>query len=589
MIPQSFIQELLNRVDIVDVVERYVPLKKAGANLTACCPFHSEKSPSFTVSPTKQFYHCFGCGAHGSAISFLMEHQGMSFPDAVEELARAAGLTVPQENNHTATPRVDIAPLTEVMARAARLYRDQLKQSPKAIEYLKSRGLTGEVAARFGLGYAPDGWQNLQAIFPDYQAHTLLEAGLVIDSEEGRRYDRFRDRVMFPILDQRGNVIGFGGRVIGPGEPKYLNSPETPLFEKGRELYGLTQARNEIRATDTVIVVEGYMDVVALAQFGVNNAVATLGTATTGTHIQKLFRQAERVVFCFDGDKAGRKAAWRALEASLEHLVDSKTVSFLFLPPEHDPDSFIRANGCDAFREAARSATSLTQFLLNELLSRTDTNTAEGRAHLVHEAKPLVTRVAAPLLRLQIVKALTGPSGLTQAELEAAMGLKPITPPGKAAPRATPRRPPSPLTRKLLMMLAHRPDLAERVPLDLLPDDADNTESAALRALHQAQRESPFPAGALGQVMERFRGSPHQDVFAELIGEIEENYFDAESLEVVFNDTLERLRRAAREKEFAALNEKVTKGGLSPEDLTRYRQLLLQKQQIKTEVSETDL
>lgn len=589
MIPQSFIQELLNRVDIVDVVERYVPLKKAGANLTACCPFHSEKSPSFTVSPSKQFYHCFGCGAHGSAISFLMEHQGVSFPDAVEELARAAGLTVPQENNHTATPRVDIAPLTEVMAHAAQLYRDQLKQSPKAIEYLKSRGLTGEVAARFGLGYAPDGWQNLQGIFPNYQAQALLDTGLVIDSEEGRRYDRFRDRVMFPILDQRGNVIGFGGRVIGQGEPKYLNSPETPLFEKGRELYGLTQARNEIRATDTVIVVEGYMDVVALAQFGVNNAVATLGTATTGTHIQKLFRQAERVVFCFDGDKAGRKAAWRALEVSLEHLLDSKTVSFLFLPPEHDPDSFIRANGCDAFRDAARSATSLTQFLLNELLSRTDSNTAEGRAHLVHEAKPLVTRVAAPLLRLQIVKALTGPSGLTQAELEAAMGLKPITPPGKAAPRATPRRPPSPLTRKLLIMLAHRPDLAERVPLDLLPDDADNTESAALRALHNTQRESPFPAGALGQVMERFRGSPHQDVFAELIGEIEENYFDAESLDAVFNDTLERLRRAAREKEFAALNEKVTKGALSPEDLTRYRLLLLQKQQIKTEASETDL
>ena len=589
MIPQSFIQELLNRVDIVDVVERYVPLKKAGANLTACCPFHSEKSPSFTVSPTKQFYHCFGCGAHGSAISFLMEHQGMAFPDAVEELARAAGLTVPQENNHSATPRVDIAPLTEVMARAARLYRDQLKQSPKAIEYLKSRGLTGEVAARFGLGYAPDGWQNLQAIFPDYQAHALLDTGLVIDSEEGRRYDRFRDRVMFPILDQRGNVIGFGGRVIGQGEPKYLNSPETPLFEKGRELYGLTQARNEIRATDTVIVVEGYMDVVALAQFGVNNAVATLGTATTGTHIQKLFRQAERVVFCFDGDKAGRKAAWRALEASLEHLLDSKTVSFLFLPPEHDPDSFIRDHGCDAFRESARRATSLTQFLLNDLFSRSDTNTAEGRAHLVHEAKPLVTRVAAPLLRLQIVKALTEPSGLTQAELEAAMGLKPITPPGKAAPRAAPRRPPSPLTRKLLMMVAHRPDLAERVPLELLPDDIDSTEAAALRALHQAQRETPFPAGALGQVMERFRGSPYQDAFAELIGEIEENYFDAESIEAVFNDTLERLRRVAREKEFAALNEKVTKGGLSPEDLTRYRQLLLQKQQIKTEVSETDL
>ena len=578
MIPQSFIQDLLNRIDIVEVVERYVPLKKAGANLTACCPFHAEKSPSFTVSPTKQFYHCFGCGAHGSAISFLMEHQGLSYPDAIEELASRAGLTVPRESSANFTPTADTTALTDTTARAAKYYRDQLKLSPKAIEYLKNRGLTGEIAARYGLGFAPEGWQNLQSVFPDYQSDALLNTGLVIENEDGRRYDRFRDRVMFPILDQRANVIGFGGRVIGQGEPKYLNSPETSLFEKGRELYGLTHARNEIRATGTVIVVEGYMDVVALAQFGINNAVATLGTATTGTHIQKLFRQAERVVFCFDGDKAGRKAAWRALEASLEHLSDNKAVAFLFLPPEHDPDSFVREQGADAFREASRTAASLTQFLLAELASRTELDSPEGRAKLIVEAKPLITRVAAPVLRLQMLKALVEPSGLTQAELEVALGVKPMAPPGKHAPRALPRRAPSPLLHKLLIMVAHRPDLVEQLPSDLLAGESDRPEIAALKALADAHKQAPLPTGALGQVMERFRGSAHQDAFEDLIGELEENYFDAESLQTVFNDTLESLRRVSRDKEFSVLTEKAAASALGPQELARYRELLLQKQ-----------
>lgn len=587
MIPQSFIQELLTRIDIVDVVERYVPLKKAGANLTACCPFHSEKTPSFTVSPAKQFYHCFGCGAHGSAIGFLMEHAGLSYPDAIEDLAKSVGLTVPRENNSIATPKLDTLPLTEATARAAKFFRDQLKQSPKAIDYLKSRGLTGEIAARFGLGYAPDGWQNLQAVFPDYNAQVLLDTGLVIENEEGRRYDRFRDRVMFPILDQRGNVIGFGGRVIGQGEPKYLNSPETPLFEKGRELYGLTQARADIRATDTVIVVEGYMDVVALAQFGVGNAVATLGTATTGNHIQKLLRAAERVVFCFDGDRAGRKAAWRALEASLEHLSDNKAVVFMFLPPEHDPDSFVRAEGAAAFQTAARQATSLTQFLLNELQANNDITTAEGRSRLVHEAKPLITRVSAPLLRLQMLKALSAPSELTQAELEAAFGLKPLAAPGKVAPRAVPRRAPSSLEKKLLLMVAYRPDLVTRIPFEMLPAPEDSEEVAALCALLEIHRAEPLPTGALGLITERFRGSPYQDAFAKLLIELEENYFDADTLETVFNDLLESLQRAQLDREFAALNGKLGQGRLNTEELSRYRELLLAKQQTKPKVSET--
>ncbi|HWU84243.1 MAG TPA: DNA primase, partial [Rhodocyclaceae bacterium] len=420
MIPDSFIQELLDRVDIVDVVQRYVPLKKAGANYQACCPFHSEKSPSFTVSPTKQFYHCFGCGAHGSAIGFVMAHQGLGFVDAVEELAGNLGLTVPNEGR-SANPQYaeKKTSLTELMARAQRYYKEQLKASPRAIDYLKGRGLTGEIAARFGLGYAPDEWQGLERAFDDYKAPELATVGLVIDNEQGRRYDRFRDRIMFPILDARSNVIGFGGRIIKPEDtPKYMNSPETPLFDKGRELYGLTQARQAIRDSNTVIVVEGYMDVVALAQHGVGNAVATLGTATTGDHIHKLMRQAEKIVFCFDGDRAGRKAAWKALENSLPHLADDHSIGFLFLPPEHDPDSYVREHGAAAFQRLAAQPTTLVEFLLRELSNRVEGNGADSGRLLVTEAEPLVKQIQAPLLRLQLLKQLAADSGFSQAELE---------------------------------------------------------------------------------------------------------------------------------------------------------------------------
>ncbi|MDP3289992.1 MAG: DNA primase, partial [Methyloversatilis sp.] len=432
MIPQSFIQELLNRVDFVVVVASHVPLKKAGANYQACCPFHSEKSPSFTVSPTKQFYHCFGCGAHGSAIGFLMEYSGLPYPEAIEELARQAGMAVPREDftPEMAQRRQQAASLTELMSRAANHYKQQLKKTPRAIEYLKRRGLSGEVAARFGIGYAPDGWQGLRDAFDDYEAPGLNECGLVIDAEasdgqeKGRRYDRFRDRIMFPIFDARNNVIGFGGRVLDKGDPKYLNSPETPLFSKGRELYGLTQARTAIRDDGFVLVVEGYMDVVALAQFGVGNAVATLGTATTADHIHKLFRQTDRIVFCFDGDRAGRKAAWRALESALTELADGRSASFLFLPPEHDPDSFVREQGADRFRQLALSAQPLSEYLLHELAARCDTRSAEGRAQLVTEAKPLVTQVPAGALRTQLLHLLAPAVGLSAAELAEACGLR---------------------------------------------------------------------------------------------------------------------------------------------------------------------
>ena len=367
MIPNDFIQTLLSRVDIVDVVDRLVPLKKAGANYQACCPFHSEKTPSFTVSPTKQFYHCFGCGAHGTAIGFLMEYAGRSFPDAVEELARDAGLTVPRiERPGEKERREEAADLTELLLEAAKFYRAALKNSPRAIDYLKSRRLTGAVAARFGIGYAPDGWQNLESAFKNYDDVALEACGLVIRADD-KRYDRFRDRIMFPIHDARGRVIGFGGRVIDAGEPKYLNSPETPVFSKGRELYGLYLARNAIRDAGRTVVVEGYMDVVALAQYGVDYAVATLGTSTTPTHVQKLFRVTDSVVFCFDGDAAGRKAAWRALENTLPVLADGKDARFLFLPDGKDPDDIVRERGKAQVEELFASAIPLSEYLMSEL------------------------------------------------------------------------------------------------------------------------------------------------------------------------------------------------------------------------------
>jgi DNA primase len=576
VIPESFIQELLSRVDIVDVVERYITLKKAGANYQACCPFHSEKTPSFTVSPSKQFYHCFGCGAHGSAIGFVMQYGGLGFVEAVEDLAGQLGIPVPHEVSVRSQEKARQQPLTERMARAARFYKDQLKASPKAIDYLKGRGLTGEIAAKYGLGYAPDDWQGLQRVFDDYADPAMVECGLVIQNEQGRRYDRFRDRIMFPIQDQRGNVIGFGGRVLGQGEPKYLNSPETPLFHKGEELYGLPQARQAIRDEDRIVVVEGYMDVVALAQFGVVNAVATLGTATTPTHVRKLLRQADRVVFCFDGDKAGRKAAWRALEASLEALADDKLVGFLFLPAEHDPDSFVRAEGADAFRRLAAQPTTLTEFLMRELKANLDLSTAEGRAHLVHEAKPFLTKLAAaPLLRLQLTRAIAEAAALAPAEVESQCGLKPV-PRGRPAPPKTRLRPaPHAIERSLLLTVLRRPERATRLPLDLI--SCDIAEGAALVAVAEAIRQAVLPTGNLGVLIEYFRGGTHEEIIALLAGQIEADAGDEGEQEQVFSDAVERLRTQALKHQIDELTARARAGGLSPDEQQALVGLLAQR------------
>ena len=589
MIPADFIQQLLARVDIVEVIDRHVKLKKAGQNYMACCPFHNEKSPSFSVSPTKQFYHCFGCGVSGTAVSFLMEYSGMGFRDAVKDLAEGVGMALPQEANREASiERAQVAAsLTEVMATAMQFYRRELKKSPKAIDYFKSRGVTGEIAARFGLGYSPDDWQGLKGAVEDYTAAALVECGLVIDNDEGKRYDRFRDRVMFPIQDQRSNVIGFGGRIIGKGEPKYLNSPETPLFEKGRELYGLFQARRAIRDSQTAIVVEGYMDVVALAQNGVENVVATLGTATTPTHVQKLLRMADNLVFCFDGDKAGQRAAWRALEQSLPVVVDGKDVRFLFLPEEDDPDTFVRRLGKDAFLAELGEAKHLSAFLFEALSAQVDLANEEGRTRLLMLAKPLLSCITAPALSLMLQRRLAEMVGLSVIEVQRLIPVaggnaesrhrqraqgghspqsnensnfpesnggsnKPKfgkwkrTGPEAGAPAPRRKTAPVGLAAQLIARMLLKPALAGRFDVSTDPDDSTAVGTAARVAAFI--RDHDFEVNQ-AQLLEHFRGSVDETevgraAFHPLLNDLDANKPDFD-LDAEFDEALGRLREVA--------------------------------------------
>ena len=428
-IPQSFLSELLARVDVVEVVGKYVQLKKGGANYMGLCPFHGEKSPSFSVSPTKQFYHCFGCGKNGNAIGFLMDHTGMSFIEAVKDLAQQIGMQVPEEPQspeeraRAAAAKAKSDSLTDVLEKAGDAYREHLKSSPRAIAYLKGRGLSGQIAKRFGLGYAPEGWRALASVFPKYDDPLLAESGLVIVNEEDdKRYDRFRDRIMFPIRNIKGECIGFGGRVIGDGTPKYLNSPETPVFHKGRELYGLYEAREALHSAGFVLVTEGYMDVVALAQLGFANAVATLGTACTPDHVQKLFRFTDAVVFSFDGDAAGRRAARKALDGALPYATDTRSIKFLFLPAEHDPDSYVREFGQDAFAEQIRQATPLSRFLIEAASVDCDLQSAEGRARLSSQARPLWQLLPEGAFKQQLLSELAQLIALDASQLERLWG-----------------------------------------------------------------------------------------------------------------------------------------------------------------------
>jgi DNA primase len=592
VIPQSFITDLLNRVDIVDVVGRYVQLKKGGANYMGLCPFHNEKSPSFTVSPTKQFYHCFGCGAHGTAIGFMIEYSGMGFIDAVKDLAQSVGMVVPQADDkippaQRAAQQAQTLALSDALNQAYDFYRAQLRAAPNAIAYLKGRGLTGEVAARFGLGYAPGGWDNLRSVFRDYDALALVESGLVIDKvdEDGsnkKRYDRFRERIMFPIRNTKGQVIGFGGRVLDGGEPKYLNSPETPLFQKGHELYGLFEARQAIRDAGYVLVTEGYMDVVALAQLGFPQAVATLGTACTSTHVQKLLRQTDNVIFSFDGDKAGRRAARRALEACLPQVTDNKTIRFLFLPQEHDPDSYVREFGADAFAQEINEAMPLSQFLLREVMTEHDLDTPEGRARVQFDAKPLLQSMTPTALRLQIVRGLANLTESTPAEIEALFELsKPVAVARKAPPRQG-RPEPVGLELQMSRILVAHPALALGLDESALRafDHFGVEQAERLRQL-VAMAQELGANGTFAALSEQLKetSSEYDNVIASIAVEPES---DSDSDRVWLTSAVRQVKMDVLKQE---LNQ-LFSSGLTPDQVSaRYREITAQQDLLAREAA----
>jgi DNA primase len=568
VIPQSFIQDLLNRIDIVSVIENHVQLKKAGANLLGLCPFHTEKTPSFTVSPVKQFYHCFGCGKNGTAIGFLMDYAGLGFVEAVHELANSTGMVVPDDDQRMtpvqrAEKQATSLAQAEIMARADGFYRKQLRQAGQAIAYLKGRGVSGEIAARFGLGYAPDGRDGLRTVFPDYAAKELQETGLVIEREADAdgppsvhsRYDRFRDRIMFPIRNTKGQVIGFGARIIGKGEPKYLNSPETPLFQKGSELYGLFEARQDIRNAGFVLVVEGYMDVVALAQLGFPQVVATLGTACTPVQVQKLMRQTDMVVFAFDGDKAGRSAARRALEASLPYVTDNKGVRFLFLPPEHDPDSFVREYGAEAFEQEVKNAVPFSEFLFQEIVKGNDLNTLEGRAKAQYLARPLLQAIQPSALRLQMVRKLGELTQTATDELESILGLsKPSARKQRAQPRV-PRPQMAGLARQAIRFLLLYPELLleledeDRSAIEQFDPDAARILPDMVNAVHAIGENAGFAA-----LVEYLRFSGRSD--EQLIAEVMDGHdFDVTAARKQLKGSVRRMQEQLIKKEVTELME----------------------------------
>ncbi len=607
-IPQSFIQELLARADVVDIVGRYVQLKKGGANFMGLCPFHGEKSASFSVSPAKQFYHCFGCGKNGNAISFLMDHAGMTFIEAVKDLAQQYGLQVPeddvspQDRAKAAQMREQQATLTSVLEKAGVAYIKHLRSSEKAIAYFKGRGLSGEIAKTFGLGYAPEGWRSLASVFPDYNDPLLVESGLVISGEPGqenavgeaKRYDRFRDRVMFPIRNVKGECIGFGGRVLGDEKPKYLNSPETPVFSKGRELYGLFEARTALREHGYALVTEGYMDVVALAQLGFANAVATLGTACTTNHVQKLFRFTDSVVFSFDGDSAGRRAARKALDAALPFATDVRSVKFLFLPAEHDPDSFIRKNGTEGFAAAVSKAVPLSKFMLEAAGQACDLDTAEGRAHMASNARPLWTLLPDGALKKQLLaeiadKVLIDVRDLLEVWQLASTGYKGSKPyfPASEAPASsysyaattatrTPRPPARRITGRLLP--ASREDRVLRLLLTEPQswDRLNGEEHVLLSSLpvphgplftwfeSQLHEHGPQPWAAL---REGLRGHANETYAIAQISQIPEG-IEGDWAEV--RSIIDQLLKLARQQE---MKELAARAGSDPEAMQRYKKL----------------
>jgi len=583
-IPQSFIDELVGRADIVEIIGARVPLKKAGREYKACCPFHDERTPSFTVSPAKQFYHCFGCGAHGTVLGFLMDYEHLEFVDAVEDLAARCGLAVPREGAPGAgadeAARERSRALLEVLAEAAALYRRWLREHPQAQaakDYLRGRGMSGRTAADFELGFAPPGWDNLLGALGGSEAAiaTLAAAGLLSEAEDGRRrYDRFRNRIMFPIHDRRGRVVGFGARTLGDDTPKYLNSPETPVFHKGHELYGLHRLQRLRERPPAVLVVEGYMDVVMLAEHGIDHACAALGTAATAEQVERLFRAHPKVVFCFDGDQAGRRAAWRALENALPHMRDGREARFMFLPEGEDPDSFVRSRGADAFRAGLDAAPTLTRFLFDTLHAGTDTASAEGRARLKEQARPLIERLPEGTLRTLATQRLAELLGLSLDRTEGELGLRrrapaarAVTGPGSRSGQG-PREVPS-AARRAVSLLLHHPRLAASAG-DVHDLAALGTPGATLLAgLLETLKNRPNLTTA--GLVEHFRDHPHGRALMRLAAA--EPPPAGEALAAEFADCLERLRREPGEARFRVLQQRVRDGTASEAEQHEYAAL----------------
>jgi DNA primase len=580
-IPEKFIDDLLSRVDIVDVIDARVPLKKAGKDYKANCPFHEEKTPSFTVSQDKQFFHCFGCGVHGSAIGFLMDYEHMSFPEAVRELAQRVGVEVPHSTSYTRDlPDVTQA-LLDALSQADNFYRRMLREHPKAeeaVDYLKRRGLTGEIAADFGLGFAPDGWDYLlKAVgVNDSARENLLAAGLLVKKDGGGFYDRFRNRVMFPIHDHRGRLIGFGGRVLDTGEPKYLNSPETPLFHKGRELYGLYRARDALKRAGRVLVVEGYMDVVALAQFGLDYAVATLGTATTRDHLERLFRHVPEVVFCFDGDRAGREAAWRALENALPVLNEGRQLGFLFLPEGEDPDTLVRKEGAEVFGARLKSALPLPEYFFQQLAAPVDLNRLDGRARLVELARPYLSKLRPGALHQLMLARLAELSRLPVSDISRLVesGGRPVASAAGRAGRSAPGGMRPSLVRSAVALLLQNPDLSRLVAdtgeFQVLEDRPGVELLLDLVRLLKDRAELKT-----GSIIEHYRDSEHQHSLAKLA--TWEHPERSGDVEAEFRGVLEQLRREARWAQTERLMNKEQLSGLSSEEKIELKRLLAEK------------
>lgn len=567
-IPREFIDDLLLQVDIVDVINARVPLKKKGREYTACCPFHNEKTPSFTVSQNKQFYHCFGCGAHGTAISFLMEYEHQDFVESIETLAASVGVSVPREGGGkgpSAEQRQRSKDLFTLMEDANEFYQMQLKGSDKAVAYLNERELSGDISKRFNLGYAPAGWNNLQHHFSkNYNQQQLVDSGLLIRKDDGKTYDRYRDRIMFPIRNRKGQVIGFGGRVLGDDLPKYINSPETSLFHKGSELYGFYEARKFTQKLERIIVVEGYMDVIALAQFGISYAVATLGTATTQNHIKQLFRAVPEVIFCFDGDRAGREAAWRAVENTLPMMQDGKEIRFLFLPDGEDPDTQVRKSGKEGFEASFESAISLSDYFVDALHARFNITSSEGKARYLDESAKLLKLMPESLIKDQLLDKLSKLTNVAVATIQQRKDISPNSDePQQSFTRLSNREVKKTPIRYAITLLLSDPDLVqlveniEQIALSNLPG------SDLLTTLIETIQENPNINAAV--LLERWRNTELESTFSQLMKWQPESD-DEDILRIEFQDCLRQIRKKANAIKIESLLHKERMEGLTGQE-----------------------